>query len=170
MLNKKERLISTILFLTISIFLVFDIYEDFAEGADFEHVLGEAVVMILGLLGTVALWFQWLFTKKENKKINADIQQIKADLQNYKDKTKDLSKGLSDKIIEQFEQWSFTKSEIDISLLLLKGLSIKEIAQIRSTSEKTIKQHCTNLYHKSNLSGRSELSAFFLEDILVIQP
>ncbi|MFG1481657.1 LuxR C-terminal-related transcriptional regulator [Halobacteriovorax sp. HFRX-2_2] len=168
MLNKRERLISGILFLLISIFLIFDIYEDLSEGSTYEHVIEEGIVMLIGLIGTTVLWFKWLFTKKENLRINSDVTKLKFDLENYKQKTRELSRGLSEKINDQLNEWSLTKSEKDIALLLLKGLAIKEIAEIRSTAEKTIKQHCSNIYSKSNLSGRSELSAFFLEDILVI--
>jgi len=50
---------------------------------------------------------------------------------------------------------------------LLKGMSLKEIANIRSTAEKTARVHAMSIYAKSGLSGRSELSAFFLEDLLV---
>jgi DNA-binding NarL/FixJ family response regulator len=50
--------------------------------------------------------------------------------------------------------------------LLLKGLSHKEIANLRSTSEATIRQQAASIYQKSSLSGRAALSAFFLEDLL----
>ena len=51
--------------------------------------------------------------------------------------------------------------------LLLKGLSLKEIADIRHTTEKTARAQSGSIYAKSGLSGRSELAAFFLEDLLV---
>ena len=53
-----------------------------------------------------------------------------------------------------------------MALLLLKGLSLKEIAQIRATSERTIRAQALSLYGKAGLSGRAALSAFFLEDLL----
>ncbi len=167
-LSKKERLISGLLFLSISIFLIFDIYEDISEGASLEHVTEESIIMVLGFIGVATLWFKWLFTKKENLRFNSDTKKLKKDLAEYKAKTKELSQGLSEKIMIQFNDWQLTKSEKDIALLLLKGLSIREISEIRATSEKTIKLHCTHLYQKSNLSGRADLSAFFLEDILII--
>jgi DNA-binding NarL/FixJ family response regulator len=43
---------------------------------------------------------------------------------------------------------------------------MKEIADIRQTQEKTVRTQATTIYKKSGLSGRQELSAFFLEDIL----
>jgi DNA-binding NarL/FixJ family response regulator len=48
----------------------------------------------------------------------------------------------------------------------LKGLSLKEAADVRSTSEKTVRAQAQAIYEKSGLSSRSELSAFFLEDLL----
>jgi hypothetical protein len=50
--------------------------------------------------------------------------------------------------------------------LLLKGLTHKEIAEARSTTETTIRQQALALYRKSGLRSRAELSAFFLEDLL----
>jgi DNA-binding NarL/FixJ family response regulator len=51
--------------------------------------------------------------------------------------------------------------------LLLKGLSHKEIAAVRSTSERTIREQARAVYRKAGLPGRSALSAFFLEDLLL---
>jgi DNA-binding CsgD family transcriptional regulator len=52
------------------------------------------------------------------------------------------------------------------ALLLLKGLSVKEIASVRATSERTIRAQSAALYSKAGLTGRAALSAFFLEDLL----
>ncbi|MCP5363623.1 MAG: response regulator transcription factor [Hyphomicrobiales bacterium] len=49
---------------------------------------------------------------------------------------------------------------------MLKGLTHKEIAVLRETSEATVRQHATAIYRKSGLSNRSQLTAFFLEDLL----
>jgi DNA-binding NarL/FixJ family response regulator len=51
-------------------------------------------------------------------------------------------------------------------VLMLKGLSHKEIARVRATSEATVRQQAASVYRKSGLSSRAELSAFFLEDLL----
>ena len=47
-----------------------------------------------------------------------------------------------------------------------KGLSLKEISTVRSTSERTVRTQARALYGKSGLEGRAALSAFFLEDLL----
>lgn len=69
-------------------------------------------------------------------------------------------------IDQQFAVWLLSQSEKDVALLLIKGLSMKEIAGIRNTQEKTVRQQATTIYKKAGLSGRQELAAFFLEDIL----
>lgn len=40
------------------------------------------------------------------------------------------------------------------------------IAQLRNTAEKTVRSQSVAIYSKSGLAGRSELAAFFLEDLL----
>jgi DNA-binding CsgD family transcriptional regulator len=58
-----------------------------------------------------------------------------------------------------------TLAEKETALLILKGLSNKEIAGIRSASELTVKQQTNAIYKKSGLSSRAQLIAFFLEDL-----
>jgi hypothetical protein len=48
-----------------------------------------------------------------------------------------------------------------------KGYGHKEIAALQRKSERTVRQHAVAVYRKSGLSGRAELSAFFLEDLLL---
>ncbi|EQC46578.1 LuxR C-terminal-related transcriptional regulator [Bacteriovorax sp. Seq25_V] len=169
MLNFKERISTSIIFIAVIILLFLDIYEDFSEGAPLSHVTKEAAIMLLGLVGIFMLWKSYFSIKLQNESQKHDIVKLKNDLQSYKLRTQDLSEGLSGMINQQLIDWNLTESEKDIALLLLKGLSLREIAEIRNSSEKTIKQHASNLYAKANLNGRAELSAFFLEDLLILK-
>ena len=56
-----------------------------------------------------------------------------------------------------------------MTLLLIKGFSHREIAETRSTSEGSARQQAFAVYQKSELGGRTELSAFLLEDLLAPQ-
>jgi DNA-binding CsgD family transcriptional regulator len=38
---------------------------------------------------------------------------------------------------------------------------------LRRTSERTVRQQALNVYRKSGLNGRSDMAAFFLEDLLL---
>jgi DNA-binding CsgD family transcriptional regulator len=76
--------------------------------------------------------------------------------------------GLSRAIEIQFETWGLTAAEADVAGMLLKGASLREIAVLRRTSEATIRQQAQAVYRKSGLASRSELAAFFLEDLFTI--
>ena len=76
--------------------------------------------------------------------------------------------GLSRAIEAQFTVWNLSPAEADVAGLLLKGASLREIAGLRRTSEATIRQQAQNVYRKSGLSTRSELAAYFLEDLFAL--
>lgn len=73
--------------------------------------------------------------------------------------------ALGSAIEDQFHKWQLTTAETDVAGLMLKGASLKEIALARDTSEATIRQQAQSIYRKSGLSGRAELSAYFLESL-----
>jgi DNA-binding CsgD family transcriptional regulator len=74
--------------------------------------------------------------------------------------------GLGSEIDRQFGQWGLTEAEREVGLLLLKGLSHKEVASLRGTAEATVRQQARSIYQKSGLPGKTAFSAFFLEDLL----
>lgn len=78
--------------------------------------------------------------------------------------------GLAAAIDRQLERWGLTPAEKEIALLLLKGLSHKEIAEVRNVGEATVRQQSRAIYKKAGLGGRHDLAAFFLEDLLVVSP
>lgn len=63
--------------------------------------------------------------------------------------------------------WNLTPAERGVAQLQLKGLRHRDIAELRRTSERTVRQQALNVYRKSGLNGRSDLAAFFLEDLLL---
>lgn len=84
--------------------------------------------------------------------------------------TEELEKaiaGIHAQIEQEFDKWNLTIAEREIALLLLKGLRLKEIADARGTSERTVRQQAQAVYKKAGLEGRSELAAFFIEDFML---
>ena len=85
-----------------------------------------------------------------------------------KQASQELAKNLASAtghIGERFEHWQLTESEKEIGWMLLKGLALKEISKVRGTSERTVRQQAQAIYEKSRLQNRSDLAAFFLEDL-----
>lgn len=75
--------------------------------------------------------------------------------------------GLGQAIDEQFDRWHLSPAEKEVGLLLLKGLSHKEVAEARAVTEATARQQARAVYKKAGLSGRHDLAAFFLEDLML---
>ncbi len=71
----------------------------------------------------------------------------------------------SSAIRKEFDAWSLSPAEADIAGLLMKGVSVRDIARLRGTSETTIRQQAQAVYRKSGLSGRAELAAYFLDSL-----
>lgn len=67
---------------------------------------------------------------------------------------------------DRFADWGLSESERDIAMLTLKGLSIREIAGVRNSSEGTIKSHSNAIYRKAGVTGRGQLQSLFIEDLM----
>jgi DNA-binding NarL/FixJ family response regulator len=54
-----------------------------------------------------------------------------------------------------------------VALFAIKGLSTPEIAQLRQTSEGTVKAQTAAIYRKAGVTGRPQLLSLFIEDMMV---
>lgn len=156
------------------LFTISDIFSDLDEGADILHLGFEGFVAMLSFLGIIVLWRRKISLNEQiasQKKITANAEMAKAlaisEALKWKQEASSAIKGLSDAIDNQLTRWQLTAAEKEVALLLLKGLSLKEIASIREVSEKTARAQSFAIYSKSGLGGRAELSAFFLEDLML---
>jgi DNA-binding NarL/FixJ family response regulator len=95
------------------------------------------------------------------------LDRSRADAERWQAEARHALAGLGAAIDAQFERWRLTEAERGVGLLLLKGLSLKEIAEARRTSARTVRQQALAIYEKAGLAGRAELAAFFLEDLLL---
>ena len=168
-MNKNERWIIAVILFVIAVLASIDIYNDYFEGVALWHISIEAAVGFVALGGV----FYLIRGRFKLQHSLAREQQFSKDLQTEAQKWKQVSekyvKGLSIEIENQLDRWDLTEAEKEVSFLLLKGLSNKEIAEVRSTSTQTVRSQTNAIYTKSGLSGRSELAAFFLEDLLLPQ-
>ena len=104
--------------------------------------------------------------KQHIAQLDKELLEGRQSWQAFHQKNISHAQAIRNSIDQQFSDWHLSHGEKDVALLLVKGLSMKEIAGLRQTQEKTVRQQASSIYRKSGLSGRQELSAFFLEDIL----
>lgn len=168
-MNQKERMVIVTVLLIIALFVGIDLVNDTQEGVVLWHVFVEGSIAAIALFGVFYILRGSVELKHRLEKEITNFTDYKKDAERWKAESKKYIDGLSAAIDLQLTKWNLTVAEKEVAFLLLKGMSLKEIAQIRNTAEKTARVQSMAVYSKSGVSGRSELSAFFLEDLLVPQ-
>jgi DNA-binding CsgD family transcriptional regulator len=164
----KFYLFLALLLLAIAGFGVVDLLLDASEGGlGFGHVFFEVGFVLLSLGSAVFLWVGWFRAQGSLRQVRRDLIARQAERDVWRVRARHVLDGLGKAIDDQMSHWRLTPAEKEAALLLLKGYSHKEIANLTMKSERTVRQHAVAVYRKSGLSGRAELSAFFLEDILL---
>jgi DNA-binding CsgD family transcriptional regulator len=168
-MNNNERWIIAAILFVITVLASIDIYNDYFEGVALWHISIEAIVGFVAMAGVFYLIRGRFRLQRSLAQKQQFSENLKAEAEKWKLVSEKYVKGLSVEIENQLDRWGLTVAEKEISFLLLKGLSNKEIAEVRKTSTQTVRSQTNAIYTKSGLSGRSELSAFFLEDLLLPQ-
>ena len=172
----EGRLLSGVLvaFLAVAVLAAMDIYSDLEEGTTFPHVLSETGVLLVGLIGSVFIARRLVFTLRRARAVEREAVDLKeqltvtkAEAHRWRSEARDLMNGLAAALDQQFDRWGLSPAEKETALLLLKGLSHKEVASVRSVSDATARQQARAVYKKAGLSGRHDLAAFFLEDLML---
>ena len=161
----RDKFIAIILLVIMSLNF-FDVLTDISLGVPSWHIFYESLIAIVS--GIAAL-----FLIRDIRARTYDMSKLKQELlisddkfRNISDEMKNARHEYSAVIYSQFEQWQLTPSEKEVAMLLLKGLSFKEISGVRNTKEKTVRQQACVIYNKANVEGRHELAAWFLEDFM----
>jgi DNA-binding CsgD family transcriptional regulator len=163
----KDTSYALIFLLLVALFIGLDIGFDLEENDSTFHIAIEFTVLTISVSGFLYIFAGYLRKGKENADLKLRLDRSIEDTENWKKETEKLMGGLGRAIDSQFRLWSLTRAEKEVGLLLLKGLSFKEIATVRNTAERTARQQSLEIYKKSGLAGRGEFSAFFLEDLLL---
>ncbi len=165
-LSKRERIGIITILSTVALLTAIDVYEDWIEGAALSHIIPEVFVIIFATgIGLYLMIRALRARKKVLDRAEEELQTARDAAQEWQATAQSLSQGITEAITAQFQSWGLTSAEQEVGFLLLKGLSIQEVATIRETSERTVRQQASEIYKKSGLSGRAQLSAFFLEDL-----
>lgn len=143
-----------------------DIVTDLSHGSPLRHVIQE--MFLMGLAAVLLLRMLW--GMRQQKRL---LDALKRELVESRSSAKAISplvqsarERLSEAVDAQFREWDLSQGEREIGMLLLKGLSIKEIAALRETHEKTVRQQASAIYRKAGVAGRHAFAAWFIEDLL----
>lgn len=165
--ERRRVTIAIASFVGIVVLMGLDLLDDARSGADVGHLLLEGAIMLLAVAGIVVLWQGFLAAERRAGRLNVELADVRQETDRYKDEAREALDGLGEAIAAQFQRWELTPAEGEVGLLLLKGLSHREVADVRGTSEQTVRQQALAVYRKAGLRSRSDLSAFFLEELLL---
>lgn len=78
-----------------------------------------------------------------------------------------IAKGALSRILtERFADWELSEAEADVALFALKGCSIAQIADMRSSAPGTVRAQLSQIYAKAGVSSQSMLMSLFLDDLM----
>ena len=166
--------LTLVAFLLMACLAAIDLVSDLREGTTVSHVVVEGTILLIGFLGAALVTRKLIQVVRlaraataEARSLAGELVKSAAEAERWRDEARDLMRGLSQAIDEQFDRWQLSPAEKEVGLLLLKGLSHREVAEVRSVTEATARQQAGAVYKKAELSGRHDLAAFFLEDLML---
>ncbi|MEN8205928.1 MAG: helix-turn-helix transcriptional regulator [Pseudomonadota bacterium] len=164
--TRTKEIVLLVIFAIVVIASGVDLVTDLSHGADTEHMIKEAIIVGMSIMAIA-----WLLSGLRQQRL--EIRSLQQELESATNPETlprkyvlDARKNLGTVVTRQFSEWMLTGSETEVGWLLLKGLSLKEIAIVRNTQEKTVRQQASSIYKKAGISGRHAFSAWFIEDIL----
>jgi len=160
---------------TIAIFIILlvvmvsnsvDFFHDFVRDEPVWHLIEESIVITLAFGLIIYIVINLRQKKRDLQALVQELESSEHSLEKSNALIQNARKEYSKVIHKQFDDWQLSHSQQQIALLLLKGLSFNEIAAIRDTKEKTVRQQASEIYKKAGVAGRHVFSAWFFEDFL----
>jgi len=164
--TRSKEIVLLLIFAIVVIASGVDLVSDLSHGADTEHIIKEAIIVSISIIAIAWLLFGLHQQRLEIRSLQQELESATDPETRPRKYVLEARKNLGNVVTRQFSEWMLTGSEAEIGWLLLKGLSLKEIAIVRNTQEKTVRQQASSIYKKAGISGRHAFSAWFIEDIL----
>lgn len=159
MITKSWRLLVLLIFVQLgcAAFFIYDAIADLFETGSISVVYsGPEILASLSLLAAIALEQDIL------KSFRAHEKKSKRNLE--------VAKGRIDDVLKAYyQEWGLTSAEADVAGLAIKGFSIAEISDFRKSQEGTVKTQLTAIYRKAGITGRNQLGAILIEDLMGFQ-
>lgn len=152
---------------TIAAVVGADVAADLADGVPLAHVALEGLTVILAGVGLARVLTRM---REEGRRLTGEVGRLReesvswrADAARWRREAEVATQGFVAAVESEFTRWGLSDAERQVALLLLKGVSLKEIADVRGTAERTVRQQAAAVYAKAGVSGRSELASYFLD-------
>jgi DNA-binding CsgD family transcriptional regulator len=142
-----------------AVFFGTDVASDFLTSGNEARTSAEQWHLAIESMATLSLSAAIVFEARYILK----LLQRKAQLE----RNVSIASAAMHQVIEAFlDEWSLTASEREVANLLIKGLTISEIANIRGNAEGTVKAHLNAIYRKSGTRNRGDLLSLIIDQLI----
>jgi ABC-type nickel/cobalt efflux system permease component RcnA len=109
----RSRIVGTAiaLFAVIAALIGFDITADYRSGTNTPHVMAEASVMVLALVGLVMFWRQFRRVQDHAEQLSVDLESAEREAQRFREEAREALRGLGEAIDHQFVRWELSPAE-----------------------------------------------------------
>ena len=143
-----------------------EIIDEFAAGETLGSMADDVFRFAFSAIVLAVFLLEYLAQQRALGELRGQLQNARGRLAEFDAESQRLASQYRAVMQKQFDAWLLTASEQDVVLMLLQGLSFREIAELRETREKTVRQQASSVYRKAGVAGRNELAAWFFEDML----
>ncbi|MCY6382728.1 helix-turn-helix transcriptional regulator [Hoeflea prorocentri] len=144
----------------------FEIISEFAAGETLGSMADDVFRFVLSLIVLTVFSFEYRAQHRALGNLQNQLDKARGRLAQLDPRSQYLASQYRAVMQKQFDAWRLTGSEQEVVIMLLKGLSFREIAELRETREKTVRQQASSVYRKAGVASRNELAAWFFEDML----
>jgi DNA-binding CsgD family transcriptional regulator len=136
-----------------AVIFLLDVVKDAQEpGAEAWHLVPEALAAFALFIGIAFEVIYLLYLLQRKASLERSVGMASAQLK--------------DVIQSHFDSWKLTASERDVAALMIKGLSISEIAGVRGSADGTVKAHLNAIYRKANARNRAEVLSHIMDTLI----
>lgn len=137
--------------------VVLDIVEHRVKGTT--YAVGELVHLIFEMLAVLGLGYAVTMLRAYLRLLRAEAEHIR--------ETINMLRGNFDEVLlTKFDDWGLTTAERDVTLLIIRGLSVADIAAARNTAQGTIKAQSTSIFRKIGVGSKTELMSLIIDEFL----
>ncbi|MEM7044733.1 MAG: LuxR C-terminal-related transcriptional regulator [Pseudomonadota bacterium] len=143
-----------------------EIASEFADGETLDSMGDDLSRFTLSVMMLAVFIHEFFAQRRALRDLRGQLNKARGRLAQIDTQSQQIANQYRAVMQKQFDAWQLTASEQDVVIGLLKGLSFREIAELRETREKTVRQQASSVYRKAGVASRNELAAWFFEDLL----
>lgn len=155
---------------SVVLFFIGDLAFDIERDVPTAHIVVQLAFVALALVGVIGTIIQLRAALARARELQKDLFTTREDAERWRSEAEALAKRVGVAVDAHFSEWGLTIAEKEIALLVLRGLSYKEVASVRGTAERTVRHQALAIYRKAGVAGRAEMAAVFLQDVLAGAP